>query len=1286
MTTPGQQPLLREFIRIPERTSMSDFVLKLTEGVGDADATLREYVITPRLVGNFDQALGLIQAAVEGGGSKAAYLHGSFGSGKSHFMAVLHALLRGEKAARQRNEFSGLVDKHDAWLEGRRFLLVPYHLIGAKSLEQAVLGGYVSRVREIHPEAPIPAVHRTDALLDQARKLRSRMGDEAFLAALPAGIEEGEDDEWGDAEPFWTSDKLDSALAATNGAVDEQLRRQLVGDLLKDLLAGFYTNAKEDAEGYISLDPGLAEISRHADELGYDGLVLFLDELVLWLASSIGDQQFVAREAQKVSKFVEAGDVHRPVPIVSFIARQRDLRELVGDDVSGAAEQSFQDVLKFWDGRFDTITLEDRNLPAIARERILKPLSDEAAERIAREFDRTTQIRRDVWDTLLDTDGGTGADLESFRSSYPFSPAFMDSLVHVSSALQRSRTALKLMRAILVQHRDDLRLGQLVPLGDLYEALAQPGDAPFTEKLKAEFEAAQKLYEASLRPHLLGQYGLTEDDVNLAKRAAAGHLAADEDPPDQQLAAKIREFSGDDRLVKTLLLSALAPVSALKNLTVRRLSALNHGSITSPIPGGEVTKVAKKVRDWAGQFGEIKVSGDDDPAVALELVGVDVASVIATATFADKPGARKALVKRLLWEDLGVTETGQYDGDRFDLVWKGSKRSVEVVAGVIRDEHDLVSHAFHPADSAGWRVVVAYPFDEGHGPADARARIQTLAKSGEHPRTVCWVPAFFTPDRNADLRKLVILDYILAGQRFDEHAQHLNPTDRHRARQTLSSQRDALTNRMRDTLREAYGLAQKQQGDVVLGFDDHLFSLDPGLQPKLPFGASLKDAMRRLGDQVLDHQFPGHPDLDQDRTGAVVRAADAKTVLEYIRRAVESDEGRVEVDKKDRPTMRRIANPLSLGEMHEAAFVIGTEWRQFFNQKIAQAGSQSEVRVADLLRWLDEPRPRGLDKLVAHLIVSAFAEQTDRAWTRHGGLVAPSPELTSITDDMALREQRLPSGEAWDRARERAVHMFGIPVPARPLARLVNKFVRELSDQSRRYRDAAHQLLGALEEHADQLGLALAAKDGRLHSARVAAEVLDGLTSRSNNLDIITHLASVDLGGPAERIGRSIKSADKVYAALRDAGQWDSFELISGLPDPYRAPAQRILAALHDAALTDELVRPLQPALEQARREATTLLKKAMAARTPVPPPVTPVHQDGTDTPGKSAVPSGALPPAGRVVATLPPTAGSGVESRVVAANELNAAVSELRAFVQNVTRNAPEARVEITWKVVEGP
>ena len=91
---------IKDLLDLPEQVSRGDFVLRLTEGITRPDETLRDYVVTKQLVGRFDAALVLIKSALEQRSSKAAYLHGSFGSGKSHFMAVLHLLLAGNVKAR----------------------------------------------------------------------------------------------------------------------------------------------------------------------------------------------------------------------------------------------------------------------------------------------------------------------------------------------------------------------------------------------------------------------------------------------------------------------------------------------------------------------------------------------------------------------------------------------------------------------------------------------------------------------------------------------------------------------------------------------------------------------------------------------------------------------------------------------------------------------------------------------------------------------------------------------------------------------------------------------------------------------------------------------------------------------------------------------------------------------------------------------------------------------------------------------------------------------------------
>ena len=67
-----------------------DFTLKLSDGIAHADAAVADYVVTPELADRFDEALALIKSALaSGSSSRGAYLDGSFGAGKSHFMAVL---------------------------------------------------------------------------------------------------------------------------------------------------------------------------------------------------------------------------------------------------------------------------------------------------------------------------------------------------------------------------------------------------------------------------------------------------------------------------------------------------------------------------------------------------------------------------------------------------------------------------------------------------------------------------------------------------------------------------------------------------------------------------------------------------------------------------------------------------------------------------------------------------------------------------------------------------------------------------------------------------------------------------------------------------------------------------------------------------------------------------------------------------------------------------------------------------------------------------------------------
>ena len=96
-----------------------------------------------------------------------------------------------------------------AWTQGRKFLVVPYHMIGATSLESAVLGHYADYIRTRHPEAPTPGFYQAERLFADARRLRKAMGDEAFFAQL------GRDQEasgWGSLGSGWDANSFEAAM------------------------------------------------------------------------------------------------------------------------------------------------------------------------------------------------------------------------------------------------------------------------------------------------------------------------------------------------------------------------------------------------------------------------------------------------------------------------------------------------------------------------------------------------------------------------------------------------------------------------------------------------------------------------------------------------------------------------------------------------------------------------------------------------------------------------------------------------------------------------------------------------------------------------------------------------------------------------------------------------------------------------------------------------------------------------------------------------------------------
>ena len=1147
--------LIKDLIDIPDHVDKGQFVLRLTEGVTKPEETVAEYVPTPQLVRCFDDALKQIRDALQNNTSKAIYLHGSFGSGKSHFMAILHLMLMGNSAARSIPELAEVVSTHNDWTQGKKFLLVPYHMIGARNMESGILGGYVDFIRRAHPDAAIPPVYLADGLFAEAQSERDAYGDDAFFQRLNQGSSGGGG--WGDLDDIWDADSFDAAVKAPP---ESEQRLRLISKLLDTVATSYSEMAAGHGEGYLSIDKGLSIISRHAQSLGYDGLILFLDELILWLASHAADLRFVHQEGQKLAKLVEAQTADRPIPIISFVARQRDLSDLVGEAVSGSEKLNFSDALKHWEGRFHTITLEDRNLPVIANKRVIK-CSDDARKELDAAFEDAARKAKSVMDILLTSEG----DRETFRLVYPFSPALVDTLIGVSSVLQRERTALKVMMQLLVDQRQTLKLGDIVPVGDLFDVIAH-GDEAFSQDMAVHFENAKRLYHHKLLPMLERKHGRRDDLQQLPVT----------DP-------KRNAFRNDDRLIKTLLLSALVPgVESLRGLNSERLAALNHGTIKTPIPGKEGQEVLKRCREWGGEVGEIRVGEGANPSITVQLSGVDTEAIIAAAAREDNHGNKIRRVRQMLFEQFGI-EDANNSFLNFDFTWRNTRRSCEVL---FRNIRDLPDTSLQP-DNDGWRLIIDFPFDEqNHGPRDDLSKLQEYMES--HPegaKTVVWVPSFLSQAAQRDLALLVILEHVLTGERFADYSGHLSPQDRPAARALLDNQRSQLRQRVMIHLEAAYGLQSVTPGSVdtthELEPNERFQSLIPGFDPQPPAGGTFAKALNSLLDQALAHEFPAHPMFEAD-----IKKSHLQKVYDNVSQACQTEDGRGPVDRTQRALMRQIANPLELGEMgHDVThFVLGQRWKNHFTRKAHESGGA--ITVGLLRRWIDEPRPMGLLKEAQNLVILCFAEQTNHSFHLHGG-EAFEPTLTNIPDQAELKQESLPDETDWSIAVDHAGSIFGVSVSQLRKAANVGFLTNEVKARADSAHSACQTYCRQLRERLNASGIDVGSA-ARMQTATATLTLVENLRN-SDAKDVVSTLAAAEIATSESAMGECFSKAGELGDRL-DATDWEIISAVSALDDERRGTAAEIHKNVCEALTRDEHVTQLGTTLKSAQSRAVRLL------------------------------------------------------------------------------------------------
>jgi len=1231
--------LLKDLINIPVATGAEDFVVKLTDARNRAAATLADYVPTKTVIARLNDALGRVDEALRQGKSLATYLHGSFGSGKSHFMAVLTLLLEGAPEAVSKTSLAPVVAQNQ-WIGKRKVLVLGYHMLGARSIEDRVLGGYMQQVRAKHANAPTAPVYQSGALFSSANALRAQIGDAAFFAQLGGSSDDG----WGDLGGAWDAARFDRAVAADESDPE---RLSLISTLL-DRVPMFRPMADAFAHQgnqYVPFDEGLKRIAVHAKDLGYEAIVLCLDELILWLAQHATEQEFLNREIEKLVQLVEANAGDRALPMVSFVARQRDLSELISTTLPNFAGTQIYAKLQHHEARFGSpIELSDTDLPTIAEQRLLLPKDESARAAIDSAFTRATAINATALQTL-----GSEASQQDFRKVYPFTPAVVDVLVAASGLLQRDRTALKVMRELLVAHRDTLELESVIPMGDLFDQLAV-GQLAIDELFKVRFGRAKRLWLERIAPLLERKYGVHPDATR------AGAAAGDQ---------KAKMCLGIGRIVKTLLLANVVEArKVLANLDIKRAVHLNHGSIRAPLPGGEAQQALAVLQEIAAEVPEVKITESGsagNPHVGIVPTEHDITSIVTGASEFESQAAKVQALRRMFFAAVGLDDASA-DGlfrpvHECKMDWRRTPRTYTLLYANV----SALSSSELANDDESWKVIVDYPLPDAaqQGAVSDRDRLSAFRAEGRSARTVVWTPRTFGEALQRDLGKLVRIDALLKSEdNFDRHTRNVPAADRESVRGLLRQQRSALQSRLSDALKSAYGLTNCMEGVVDdVGADEFFHSLDSSYVPLMPVAASLEDAMKALVEKALAAQYPAHPDFG---TGTWFGRAALTKVLECCRRGIGDPALRVEPDSNERKYMWEIARPLGIARMtvQDGAAVLSTE---LFDQ-LERARLQKpdgEISVAELREALDEPQRRGLVRDMADLVILLYADRVKLRMVRFGAAINDS-QIGKLDDDIVLRQMPLPSEAQWSDAVQVMNSVFGCGLSAVLTVNAFGRFNNE-AERMRAERSAGIRELREALQSPNVLAHC-PADASRRKTADTAQKLLEALAPG----DDVARVGKI-AGFAGERLAalaKSISAASDVASALRSA-HWASFQMIQGLTDDRHDRAALILSKVRSVLSADEVDAALKRALDSAVEQASALMLEA--SKPVIPPPLPP-------NTSSSAVGTGTVP---QVTPAKGVRKGSLTEAK---ADATRASVKELL----DVLTQKPTAKVNLSWEIVE--
>jgi hypothetical protein len=1121
----------------PEDIWALGFVVKLREsdpGSDEVRQLIDDYVITPAVEKELPRILDNMKQVFDRGEEFGRFIHGSFGSGKSHFMTMLSLLLEGVQPAwkkfrpllnahrdAQQSKGRDAAD-HEAWLSKAGLLVVRIHMLSIRGkntgFDRAVYEGFNAALKR-RGKATFEFLN-VDAIFDEVRREAKDYGDVVWKRLEAKSIVGGRDD-------F-------EAIASGSAQARERFART------------WLTHKGRDPSS-AGVDPrwseGLCRMAEHAKSQGFGGIVLMIDEFLLWLGEKSAEE--FAQEVNNLNVVVDHDTGQRATPMFAFVAVQRDIKEFFPDLVD---ESKIHEQIDHHAERFKPfVRLQDVELRHIVRGRVLRP-RDSAAVQAA--ISSLSERHQKVLPALL-----AGADIDYLRDVYPFHPALIEMLVDVTSLMQRERSALRLLYELLVIHYPNLPLGEFLPVGSAFSAIFPEAGVEASKKVELMQDIHHQYY-TRLRPAMQKMAEEAGAEFNIERRRAL------------------------DQLVKTVLLAEVSPRLKQAGLTIERVVQLNAVDVEGETFRGQVRVAETDLLALQQRVPDLQVAGQGKTALVRYVLGrVSLGEILGRArSKVDNPAQRFKVFWGALREALGIAgskgfeDGGLNEGD-WDFSWRRTKRRGRIKLGNVRE---MSYEDFTPPEGA-FKVLVDYPWDEpGHTVDEDRLRATNVRKKQGLLHTVCWLPRHMSPTELGVLTELAAVRYLLSEAGQEDLLETLGPQDRSKVLDQASIRQKTLEGQLQELLKEVY----IHHGEFLA-----LISDVDSSRPR----ETLSENLEHIATLLMDRRYPPHPTFLADP-----RKQDLEVLLDWMVQAGETSVS-VPYDDAVGKVLKTLGQPLELVNLGQTKASLRLDSR--YIKDVLQRADQDSVAwtmIADHLR-----ETYGFQPLVIDLFLCFLCQRDHRALQEIDG--EPVEVRIGMPQATRLRLQRgkIVGAADWHRIRDLGNHLFEEPrPPAHRSLQIQDRFTATLRTRAQTKRT----VLQALHARLVHLGIEQGERLQELSTANTRLGALAQSTTDSHK--VLTDLLAAWPDDASDPLRIIVQQAERIRDALGELNADTRANLKAGVNHAaigtevrghLSALEGRLAAAQAEQPLTDEWILDWN-------KKAQELIKRLIEQPAPTPP------------------------------------------------------------------------------------